>query len=59
MTKPETFDVQTTLQSATQLQGTARATVRYEDFNLAIPNVPSVTNVSDNVQLALTFTAKA
>lgn len=33
--------------------------MRYEDFNLAIPNVPSVTGVSDNVTLALIFTAKA
>lgn len=29
------------------------------DFNLAIPNVPSVTGVSSTALLTLTFTAKA
>ncbi len=43
---------------ATQLIGHAQATVRYGDFNLAIPNVPSVTGVSDTTTLALAFTAK-
>lgn len=54
-----TFDAKVTLTSSTTLTGQAQATVNYKDFNLAIPNVPSVTGVSDTVQLALTFTAKA
>jgi polyisoprenoid-binding protein YceI len=54
-----TFATLVTPESATLLKGEAQATVRYEDFNLAIPNVPSVTGVSDNVTLTLTFTAHA
>lgn len=57
MTKHETFDVTLTVTNATELTGTARTTVRYEDFNLAIPDVPFVSNVSDNVTLALSFMA--
>jgi polyisoprenoid-binding protein YceI len=59
VTRTVTFDVQLTAVSATQLQGQAQTTVKYADFGVAIPNVPSVTGVSDSVKLALTFTAKA
>ena len=58
VTRSVTFTADATLTSATQLIGHAQATVRYSDFNLAIPNVPSVTGVSDTTALALTFTAK-
>lgn len=59
VTRSVTFDANVTLTSSTTLTGQAQTTVSYKDFNLAIPNVPSVTGVSDSVQLALTFTAKA
>lgn len=59
VTKPETFAATVTLQSATQLTGTAQTTVKYEDFNLTIPSVPSVTGVSDAVVLAINLTANA
>ncbi len=59
VTRPVTFAVTATLTSATQLTGQAQATVRYSDFNIAIPNVPSVTGVSDTTALALSFTANA
>ena len=59
VTRSATFDVQLTPASQTECKGHATATVRYKDFNLAIPNVPSVAGVSDDVKLALTFTAKA
>lgn len=59
VTRSVTFDAKVTLTSSTTLTGQAQTTVSYKDFNLAIPDVPSVTGVSDNVQLALTFTAKA
>ena len=59
VTRPVTFAVTATLTSATQLTGQAQATVRYSDFNIAIPNVPSVTGVSDTTALALNFTANA
>jgi polyisoprenoid-binding protein YceI len=57
VTRTVTFDTQVTLQSQTQLTGQAQTTVKYKDFNIAIPDVPSVTGVSDDVALALTFTA--
>ena len=57
VTHSETFDVTLTVTSASELTGTVRATVRYQDFNLTIPNVPFVSNVADDITLALTFTA--
>ncbi len=59
VTRSVTFAAQVTKQSATKLAGQAQATVRYTDFGIAIPQVPSVTGVGDTVVLALTFTANA
>jgi polyisoprenoid-binding protein YceI len=59
VTRTVTFDAKVTEQNATTLVGQAQTTVRYEDFNIAIPNVPSVTGVTDNVALALSFVATA
>ena len=59
VTRSVTFAAQVTEQSATKLTGQAQATVRYADFGIAIPDVPSVTGVGDTVVLALTFTANA
>lgn len=59
VSRPATFVVTMSSPVAGTLRGQAQTTVRYQDFNLAIPNVPSVTNVSDNVTLALTFSARA
>ncbi len=58
-TRTVTFNATVTLVSATQLKGQATATVKYADFGLAIPDVPSVTGVGDTVKLTLSFTAKA
>lgn len=57
VTKPETFTAQVTLTSATALTGTATTTVKYQDFNITIPNVPSVAGVTDNVTLTLSLAA--
>ena len=59
VTKVETFNMVFTVNSDKQVTGAASTNVRYEVFNLAIPNVPSVTNVSDTVVLTLNFTARA
>ena len=59
VTRTATFTVTLTPKTATQLTGTAQTTINYADFGIAIPNVPSVSNVSDTVQLALAFTANA
>ena len=57
--KPVTFDVELTADSAAQISGLAEATVKRSDFNLTIPSAPGVANVTDEVRLELTFTAKA
>jgi polyisoprenoid-binding protein YceI len=57
VTRSATFDTTVTLESDSKLSGQAQTTVQYKDFNINIPDVPSVTGVSDTVKLALTFTA--
>ncbi len=59
VTRSATFTATATLTSATQLTGQAQTTIQYSDFNIAIPNVPNVSDVSNTVTLALTFTANA
>lgn len=55
--KPVTFDVTVTVVSEDRLEGTARTTVQRGDFNLVIPSVPGVANVSEAVQLEIDFVA--
>ena len=59
VTKTVTFDAKVTVVSDKQITGTASTTVKYSDFGISIPDVPSVTGVGDTVKLALTFTADA
>jgi polyisoprenoid-binding protein YceI len=59
VTHSATFDVTLTTQSTTAMKGQATTTVRYKDFYIAIPPVPSVSDVADTTTLALTFTAQA
>jgi polyisoprenoid-binding protein YceI len=56
--KPATFDVTVTAKSEAELTGSATTVVKRSDFDLNIPSVPGVANVSDNVALAFTFVAK-
>ncbi|MBX3065203.1 MAG: YceI family protein [Anaerolineae bacterium] len=58
-TKPATFTVSATLESADKLVGQAQATILRSDFNLSVPNVPFVANVGDEVTLKLNFVANA
>ena len=55
--KPVTFDTTVTMKSDTELDGTAKATVKRADFGLQIPSVPTVANVTDDVALELQFVA--
>lgn len=55
--KPATFDVTVTPKSETELTGSAKTTVMRSDFQLEIPKVPSVADVTDAVTLELTFVA--
>lgn len=59
VTNPVTFVVEATAVSATQLAGTATATVNRGDYGLQIPSVPNVANVEEEVELIIEFVANA
>lgn len=56
-TQSVTFNAEVTAVSESELKGLAVATVRYKDFGIFIPEVPSVTGVEDDVILEIEFTA--
>jgi polyisoprenoid-binding protein YceI len=58
-TKPTTFVASVTPESESEIHGSARATVLRADFNLEIPRVPSVADVSEDVLLEFDFVALA
>lgn len=58
-THTATFAAQVSLKDTATLTGQAQTTIKYADYGISIPNVPSVTGVDDTVQLAITFTARA
>lgn len=55
--RTETFEVTVTPTSESELSGVATTTVLYPDYELTIPEVPSVTGVEDEVILELEFAA--
>ena len=57
ISQPTTWDAQATLVSEDRIEGTATTTVTRTEYNLEIPNVPSVANVTDEVTLTITFVA--
>ncbi len=59
VTRPVTFDATIVPDSTDRLTGSANTTIRYADWGLAIPQVPSVASVSDTVRLELDFAAQA
>lgn len=59
VTRPATFDVTVTLAAENQLTGSATTTIQRTYYNLVIPNVPGVANVSEEVTLAIDFVASA
>lgn len=59
VTQPVTFDVTVVPESETTLRGSGQTQVLRSDFDLQIPNVPSVANVTDEVQLEIDFVAVA
>lgn len=58
ITQSVTFDVVIDEASATGVVGTASAQVLREEFDLIIPSVPSVANVTEEVDLELFFVAE-
>ena len=59
VTRSVIFSAEVTLESETQLSGSAATNLLYADFDLAIPDVPGVANVTDDVDLRLDFVARA
>ena len=57
VTQPVVFEVTATVDSVNQLSGTAVTTVQRSDYNLAIPSVPQVADVSEEVRVELDFVA--
>jgi polyisoprenoid-binding protein YceI len=57
VTRPVTFEATLKPISRSRVEGTARATVLYRDFNIVIPNAPGVADVSDQVRLEIDFVA--
>lgn len=59
VTLPVVFTVEATAVSESQISGTASTIVNRGDYGLTIPNVPSVANVEEEVELYIDFTAEA
>lgn len=59
VTRSVTFSAEATLESETQIRGSATVNLLHGDFGLVIPDVPSVANVTDDVELKLEFVARA
>ena len=59
VTNSVTFNAKVSLESETQISGSATVNVLYRDFGLTIPSAPGVANVTDDVDLSLQFVAKA
>lgn len=57
ITAPVTFDVTANAKSETEIEGTAKANTTRTAFQLTIPSVPNVADVTDEVALELTFVA--
>ena len=54
-----TFEMVVTAVSETELSGFGEAIVLRSDYDLQIPSVPGVANVSDEVRLEIDFVAEA
>lgn len=58
VTRSVTFSATVTVDSDSRISGLATAEVLYADFNLTIPEVPGVANISDEVILEIEFVAE-
>ena len=59
ITGPVVWDVTVTPESDTRIKGLATTIIPRDDFNLAIPSVPFVASVEEQVALELDFVAQA
>jgi polyisoprenoid-binding protein YceI len=59
VTREVIFDATLTIVSENHIEGNAQTTVRYQDFDVTIPEAPGVANVSDQVEVEISFVAQA
>lgn len=59
VTRPVTFEITVTPTQEGRLEGTAKTTVLYTDFELSIPDSPFVDTVEDEVRLEIDFVTMA
>lgn len=59
VTNETVFEVTATLVDANTIEGSAETVVQRSDFDIGIPNVPNVADVSEEVTLAIEFVAVA
>ncbi len=59
VTREVIFDITLSADSVEEITGTAETVVLWRDFDLAIPDVPFVANINDEVVLRFNFTATA
>jgi polyisoprenoid-binding protein YceI len=59
ITQSVTFDVTVTAVSESRLEGSAETTITRDMYELAIPSVPGVANVEEEVLIAIDFVATA
>lgn len=59
ITQPVTFDANVTLVDESTIEGTAEAEITRDMFEIGIPSVPSVADVTNEVLIALDFVAVA
>lgn len=57
-TQPVTFEATVTVADDQRMTGSATTTVQWRDFNLTIPDVPGVANISEDVGLEIDFIAQ-
>lgn len=57
--QPVTFEMMVTVVSETELSGFGETVVMRSDYDLQIPSVPNVANVSEEVKLEIEFEAQA
>jgi polyisoprenoid-binding protein YceI len=57
VTREVTFDAVITPVNETRLEGSAHATIHYQDFNITIPDAPGVAGVSEEIRLEINFVA--
>ncbi len=56
-TNPVVFDVTAEMVSENRIVGSATTSIQRNDFDLAVPNVPNVANVGEEVSLKIDFVA--